>query len=480
VKPISRKKINLSKNHQNSRATVAQQLPESSTTKKAKHMKKLIFRVAATAAALGLPLSMVAPAQATPPAVTLSIWAYGNVIEQQGIDDYKKIHPEITIDVKKSGLDPHHQSLITSFLANKTPDIAAVEVSYSGYFRSYPQYFTDLRKAPYNSGSIQSDYLSWRWAQGVGFDGTVFGIPTDVGGMEVAYRTDLFKAHGLPTDRVKVGKLWPTWDAFFATGQKYMSKLTKAEKDACTKKKICAGFIDDAATVYGAVLNQGTEKYYQNDGTKDGKLIFKTSPSWELSSPQVKKAFTTTANALASGVGANAAAFSNNWNAGALKGTFATVLAPAWMMDYIKQTVPKQKGKWDIATLPGGGGNLGGSQLTIPKAASHKSQAWDFIKWYLSPAEQLAIFKKYGLFPSTSVLYDQPALKNYKDPYFNNAPVGAIYGSSVKTLRPIYEGKKERAIDNIIGQALSRVGLKKQSAAAAWTQAMNEIKNAVG
>jgi cellobiose transport system substrate-binding protein len=441
--------------------------------KKAKPMKKLIARVAATAVALALPLSMVAPAHAAATPVTLSVWTYGNVIEPQALIDYKKLHPEITIQLKKSGLDAHHQSLITSFLANKTPDIAAVEVSYSGYFRSYPQYFTDLRQAPYSSGSIQSNYLPWRWAQGVGYEGTVFGIPTDVGGMEVAYRTDLFKAHGLPTDRVKVGQLWPTWDAFFNTGKLYQSKLSKAEKASCTKLKVCYGFIDNAGTVYNAVLNQGTEKYYQNDNTKDGKLIYATNP-------QVKTAFQTTANALASGVGTNINSFTNDWNVGMNKGIFATILAPAWMMDYIKQQAPKTKGKWDIATLPGGGGNLGGSQLTIPKASGHKSQAWDFIKWYLSPEEQLSIFKQYGLFPSTSVLYNNPALKNYKDPFFSNAPVGQIYGSSVQTLKPIYEGKKQRAIDNIIGQALSRVGLKKQSAAAAWTQAMNEIKNAVG
>ncbi|MEO0024103.1 MAG: hypothetical protein RL196_544 [Actinomycetota bacterium] len=435
-------------------------------------MKKLIARIAATAAALALPLSMVAPADAASP-VTVTVWTYGNVIEPQALIDYKKIHPEVTIQIKKSGLDAHHQSLITSFLANKTPDIAAIEVSYSGYFRSYPQYFQDLRQAPYSSAKIQSNFLPWRWSQGVGYEGTVFGIPTDVGGMQVAYRTDLFKAHGLPTDRTKVGKLWPTWDAFFATGKKYQSKLSAAEKKSCTKLKVCYGFIDNAGTVYNAVLNQGTKKYYENDNTKDGKLIYG-------SNSQVKTAFQTTANALASGIGTNINSFTNDWNVGMNKGIFATVLAPAWMMDYIKQQAPKTKGKWDVAALPGGGGNLGGSQLSIPKAATHKKEAWDFINWYLSPAEQLKIFKQYGLFPSASVLYSNSALKNYKDPFFNNAPIGAIYGSSVQKLKPIYEGKKQRAIDNIIGQALSRVGLKKQSAAAAWTQALKEIEGAVG
>jgi cellobiose transport system substrate-binding protein len=436
-------------------------------------MKKLSARIAGIAIAFALPLSLVAPASAAPAAVTLTVWTYGNVIEPQAITDYKKLHPEITIQLKKSGLDAHHQSLITSFLANKTPDIAAIEVSYSGYFRSYPQYFTDLRQAPYNSASIEKNYLDWRWDQGVGYEGTVFGIPTDVGGMQVAYRPDLFKAHGLPSTRDAVGKLWPTWNAFIETGQKYQKNLTKAEKTSCTKKKVCYGFIDNAGTIYNAVLNQGTKKYYENDNTKDGKLVYG-------SNSQVKAAFQTTATALGSGIGTNINSFTNDWNVGMNKGIFATILAPAWMMDYIKQQAPKTKGKWDIASLPGGGGNLGGSQLSIPKSAVHKKEAWDFMSWYLSPEEQLSIFKQYGLFPSTSVLYNDPALKDFKDPFFNNAPVGQIYGSSVQTLKPIYEGKKQRAIDNIIGQALSRVGLKKQSAASAWTQAMNEIKSAVG
>ena len=439
-------------------------------------MFKWAKRALAAVATIGLPLAALTPAQAATP-VTLTIWSYGNVIEDQriwsAVTEYKKIHPEITIKIKKSDLDPHHNSLVNAFLAKKTPDIAAVEVSYSGYFRSYPQYFEDLTAAPYNANNIKSTYLDWRWEQGVAYNGAVIGIPTDVGGMQVAYRTDLFKAHGLPTDRVAVGKLWPTWDKFIATAQKYSSKLSTAEKNSCKTKKVCYGFLDNGATLYSAILNQADSKYYQNDGTKDGKLIY-------ASNPAVKAAFTTTSKALAANVGVNIAPFTNDWNAGMNKGTFAAILAPAWMMDYIKQQAPSTKGKWDIADLPGGGGNLGGSQLTIPKSAVHKKEAWDFIQWYLAPRQQLTVFKKFGLFPSASSLYANASLSGYKDPFFNNAPVGKIYSTSVVKLKPIFEGKKQRTIDNILGQALSRVGLKKQTSAAAWAQAMSEIKNAVG
>ena len=59
--------------------------------------------------------------------------------------------------------------------------------------------------------------------QAVSADGSsVIGIPTDVGGMALCYRTDLFKAAGLPTDPAAVSALWPTWDDFIKTGQAYV------------------------------------------------------------------------------------------------------------------------------------------------------------------------------------------------------------------------------------------------------------------
>ena len=405
-----------------------------------------------------LTLVGIQPAQAAKTQVT--IWSYGNVIEPWGEQEYERLHPNIDLKIKKNSMDAHHQSLITAFKANTTPDIAAIEVSYSGFFRSYPKYFTNL------GGLVnENDYLDWRWDQGVGKDGKVIGIPTDVGGLQVAYRKDLFKAHGLPTDREAVGKLWPTWQAFINTGKTYVSKLSAAEKTSCKVKKVCYGFIDNAGTMYPAILNQGTKKYYETNGT----LIYNTNAN-------VKTAFTTTATAMNSGISTRINQFTSDWNAGMMKGVFATVLAPAWMLDYIKQQAKSTSGKWDVADLPGGGGNLGGSQLSIPTAAKHPQEAKDFIKWYLSPAIQLEIFKRYGLFPSASSLYSNPALTGYKDKFFSNAPIGQIYVSGARQLRPIYEGKNQRAIDNYFGQALAKVAVGKMTASAAWSDAITQIQ----
>lgn len=434
-------------------------------------------RLVAALAACALALTSAPSAQAADP-ITLNIWTFGNVIQPNLILEYRKLHPEVTFQIKKSDLDPlNGQNMVTACAAaasHSGPDIAAVEIAYSGYWRSYPKCFIDLRTMKTTDGNlsakeIEKDYLPWRWANGVAYDGSVIGIPTDVGGLQVAYRTDLFKKAGLPTDPAAVSKLWPTWDKFIATGKKYVAKLSAAQR----KQNI--SFMDNAGAIFTAMLNQGTEKYYRNNNTPEGVLVYRTNKN-------VKLSFDTTVTALGAGIGSRVAQYSSDWNIGMTKGKFAVILAPAWMLDYIKQQAPTTAGKWNIASIPGGGGNQGGTQLTIPNSGKveNRQAAWDFIQWYLAPAQQLKVFKTYGFFPSTPSLYKDDALLNYKDPFFNNAPVGKIYAAGMSKLKPIFEGKKQRSIDQAFGNALARVDAKKQTAAKAWTQALAEIKTAVG
>jgi cellobiose transport system substrate-binding protein len=396
--------------------------------------------------------------------IVLTVNTFGDVIQPALVADYRKLRPDVKLSIKKSDLDAlNGTGLFTQCAAGGAgnPDIAAVEISYSGFWRSYPQCFVDLRslrnKDNKSANDIKKDYLPWRWEHGVGYNDSVIGIPTDVGGLEVAYRWDLFKKAGLPYKRAEVSKAWNTWPKFIAFGKRYVAKLTAAQR------KANVGFLDNVGTIYPAVMNQGTEKYYRNNGTDQGQLIFKTNK-------QVKLAFDTTVAASNAKIGTRIGQFSSDWNVGMTKGTFAAMLAPAWMTSYIKGQAPTTKGKWDIASVPGGGGNMGGSQLTIPKGSKNQQEAWNFISWYLAPAQQLKVFTMYGLFPSTPSLYTNKAITVDKDPFFNNAPVGQIYSTGVKKLKPIFEGKLQRCIDMAMGSAISLVANGKEKNA---TKAFN-------
>ena len=454
---------------------------------------------------------------------TITIWTFGDVIEPNLVLQYKKIHPDIVLQIKKSDLAQMNGTDMTAACTSKTgPDIVAVEVAYSGKWRSYPQCFTDLRtmrtssanadatngtdpktgapvKVSYvdstgktvlvgtvpagqSATTIKNNYLAWRWEQGVAHNGAVIGIPTDVGGLEVLYRSDLFVKAGLITTaqvkngtaRTIVGKMWPTWSKFIEVGKKYMSKLSAADK------KAGKGFMDNSGAIFNAMLNQGTVKYYKDNGTDEG-TIFGINPKTKKKepiyawNPQVKAAWDTTIAATKAGIGTRTAQYSADWGVGMNTGKFAVILSPAWMMDYVKQQAPTTTGKWDIAHLPGGGGNIGGTQLGITSYSDDKQEAWDFLAWYLAPEQQLQVFRTYGLFPSTKVIYNDVSVKGYKDPFFNNAPVGAIFTAGILKLKPIFEGELNPVIDTAFGNALGRVATGKKTPAASWTILMKDL-----
>ena len=413
-----------------------------------------VASVLLVAAAFAVP---VAPAHAADQ-INLQMWTFGDMGLGELIKTYETLHPNITITIKQSDYDAHHQALLTALAAGNTPDIAAIEVGYSSLFKSYPSQFTDLRK--YGAASLAKNYLPWRWEQGVARNGTIIGIPTDVGGMALAYRKDLFAAAGLPTSRAAVSKAMKTWAGFIAMGKKYKAATGKA-------------WIDSAGMVYSAASRQ-SPKYVQYYDQKTNKVVAATNP-------QIKSAWNTTMAVIKAGLSAKIGAWSSDWNAGMNNGSFAVMTAPAWMMAYIQGQAPDTAGKWDIASLPDGGGNWGGSQLAIPAAAQHPKEAYEFIRWALSPENQLEVFKLHGNFPAASSIYNTSDIQDFKNPFFSNAPVGKIYVKAVEAIKkPIYEGPKQRQIDTAIGNAISRVEQGKQAAPAAWADAMKTIKTTVG
>lgn len=382
----------------------------------------------------------------------LQFWAFGDMGLAELIAEYEAANPDIKIEMKVSDFDPHHQGLLTS-LDSTTPDIAAIEVGYSSLFKAVSQKFVDL--AEYGAADMEGDYLDWRWAHGVDLDGRIFGIPTDVGPMAVCYRSDLFAEAGLPTDRDEVSALWPTWEDFIEVGEQYVSATGNS-------------FLSSTGYVWNAVKNQSDEKFYSADGSS---LVYDTNP-------QIKRAWDL--SVAATPIAANIGDWTADWNAGMNNGAYAVLTCPAWMMGYIQGQAPDLAGAWDVAAMPEGGGNWGGSQLVVPARAKYPAEAADFIKWVLSADKQLELFKAKGQFPSTVAAYSDAELLAFESEYFNNAPVGAIYAEGVNTLLPLYEGPKERVIDTEFGSALGRVANGEQTPQEAYDSAIEAIKRDVG
>jgi cellobiose transport system substrate-binding protein len=383
-------------------------------------------------------------------------WSFTGINQNDDVEAYQKKNPQIKIKLTEVGSSVETaQALTTALAGGKVPDLVLIQGDDLPKFVEQPQNFHDLREL--GADKIAGDYLDWVWSQSVASEGQVLGVPTDVGGMAMVYRTDLFKAANLPTDREAAAKLWPTWDRFIETGKAYKAATGKA-------------FVDNASTsVFFQSVNQGSMKYYD----ADRKLAYDRSP-------QVRTAFDYGLKAVAAGITAKRDSFSDGWVAGLGKGDFAALAAPSWMLSTIRTNAPRTAGKWDVAPIPGGAGNWGGSYLAIPKRAKNPQAAWDYIRTQQSPASQLEHFTEAGSLPSTPSVYKDPKLTTFTDPFFSNAPTGVIYTDALLGLEPFYIGPDSPAISQEFLNALISVERGDADPATAWDTALKNIKTAIG
>ncbi|WP_063747233.1 ABC transporter substrate-binding protein [Saccharothrix sp. NRRL B-16314] len=358
---------------------------------------------------------------------SFEFWSFTAINQKASVDVYREKHPEVEVKPAEVGTSAETaQALTTALAGGEVPDLVLIQGDDLPKFVQQPQNSVDLR-------SLGADDVN------------------DVGGMAVAYRTDLFAAAGLATDRDEVSALWPTWEAFIETGKRYTQATGKA-------------FVDNAATsVFSQAVNQGAQKYYDDDD----ELIY-------ASNPGVRAAFDLGVKAATAGITAKQPSFSSGWSAGMAQGQFATLEAPSWMLNAIRSHAPDTKGKWDIAKIPGSAGNRGGSFLTIPKGAKNPQAAWNYIKEMQSPQGRLEYFVRSGALPSTPSVYKDDKMASAEDPFFSDAPTGTIYTDSLLGLEPFRIGPDTSAI----GQELGNVEQSGGNPATARDEAVRNTKTA--
>ncbi len=385
--------------------------------------------------------------------IKLSVGLFGDFGFKPLYEEFKKTHPNVEIEERQAAYADHHTNLAAHLATGAgAADVEAIEVGYISQFTSQPDKFYDLKQ--YGLDKRQGEYLDWKWQQGVAPNSALIGLGTDVGGLAMCYRTDLFEKAGLPSKRDEVSALWPTWEQYIETGRKFAAKAPKDAK-----------FFDSPGEIFRAIIAQAPVGVYD----AQNNIVVATNPD-------VKKAWDLSVQMIDAGLSAKIGAFTPEWNTGFAKGSFATVICPAWMTAYIQDQAKNAAGKWDIATVPGGAGNSGGSHLTVPKQSKHPKEAAELIEFLTSAQNQAAVFKAIGNFPSIPSLYDQPDIQNFTKDFFNDAPVGKIYSDAAKNLKPQHLGPREGDVRTAVGNGIGRVEQGKQSPDEAWAQVLKDVE----
>ncbi len=363
---------------------------------------------------------------------------------------YHTLHPNVTVVQNIAATSQAAQDNMFTKLAagSGLGDVEAVEVDWMPKLKQYSNLFVDL-----STSDTKGRWLDWKSAAAT-VNGKLIGAGTDIGPEAICYRSDPFVKAGLASDPAGVATLLTgDWNNYYSVCQRFTAAHTGT------------AWFDSAGATFQGLANQYPNFFEQNDGT----VIATTNPD-------VKATFTSVLNASSTS-SAHLQEWSTDWNAGLANGAWATMLCPSWMLGVISGNGPKIT-DWKIASVfPNGGGNWGGSYLTVPTQGKHTAAAKELALWLTAPQQQIAAFTTTGNYPSQVAAYTDPALTGAMNPYFNNAPIGKIFAERAKAVKVTpYKGVKYAAIMQAVQDGLTRVESKKQTIDASWAQVVSDIK----
>jgi cellobiose transport system substrate-binding protein len=283
-------------------------------------------------------------------------------------------------------------------------DIEAVEID---WFAEAMQYSDLLAEAP---DSVKGRWLDWKEAAATDADGRLVGFGTDIGPQGLCYRSDLFAAAGLASDPAGVAELFNgDWEHFLDVADQYRAATGKP-------------MIDSANSVLQGIVNQIEYTYTEEDGT-----VIATE------NPEIADAYNLVAERAVPN-SAYAGQWSDDWFASMANGEFAAMLCPGWMLGVIEGNAP-DTADWNIADVfPNGGGNWGGSYLTIPADGDNVEAALELADWLTAPEQQMKAFANAGTFPSQLEALESQELAEATNAYFQDAPVGEILSTRAEAV----------------------------------------------
>jgi len=382
--------------------------------------------------------------------ITLTVATFNEFGYDDLLAEYTSLNPNVTVEQKKAATSNEARDNLNTRLAagSGLSDVEAIEVDWLPELMQYPDKFVDL-----TSDSTTGRWLDWKVAQATTTDGKLLGYGTDIGPEGVCYRSDLFDAAGLPTDRAEVATmLGDTWDSYFAAGEAF-----KAKSDV--------PWFDSAGAVMQAMINQVPNMYENSDGT----------PIALADNTDARKIYDTVlTQSVTNGLSAPLSQWSEDWTNSFQNDGFATMLCPGWMLGVIEGNAAGVTG-WDIAdTFPGGGGNWGGSFLTVPTQGAHPEEAKALADWLTAPEQQIKAFVSKGTFPSQVDALKSQDLLGVTNAFFNEAPTGEILANraAAVTVAP-FKGANYFAIQQLVSDAINRVDVDTtDDANSSWDKAV--------
>ena len=348
--------------------------------------------------------------------VTLVLQTFGDFGYEAAIQEFERQNPNIKVDHQRMGELRDFAPQLAQWLAagDGAGDVVGLEEGILLQYIENPDGFLNL--FDYGAQELEGVYLDWKWQRGITEDGRLIALGTDVGGLAMCYRADLFEEAGLPSDREEVAELWPTWDDYFEVGKQFMASDVGAPGStpptASSSRTSCR--------------------------TPTSSSTATTASSSATTNPVVREAWDFGLQMADEGLTAKSQRWSDDWDAAFKHSAFATRAVP--VLDdrrvIAERSGEEHVGKWDIATIPGDGGNWGGSYLGIRPRPNTRRRPTSWPKFLTSKEGHLLAYEEVGAMPSSLAALEDPRFADTTNEYFSDAPIGKIFADSSEGLEP--------------------------------------------
>ncbi|MEV6126506.1 extracellular solute-binding protein [Streptomyces violaceusniger] len=401
----------------------------------------------ATAALGGTTAGCSVPNGSTGRNMTLWYWTGG--LSDKVVADAKKRFTDVSL--KPAQIGGYFKSKLLTTMTGRAyiPDITGLKGEDMASYLPNAEQFIDLRTL--GAEKLKDQYLPWKWAEGIAPDGSMIGFPIDTGPVAHYFMPEVFDRAGLPTDPADVGKEMDTWEKYLAAGERLKKKVRGAH------------MVIDALTIYQYMIAQGTLRYVDEERRFIGDH------------EHVRRAWNMAIDAYERGLCSRYQSGTPDANAAIENGLLPSQIGASWVAGDLKLNVPKTKGKWRVAALPGGPANNGGSFLAITKSCREPELAFEIVTWLLNADNQTRGFTDATLFPSTPASYQHKAMRA-PDPFFGGQATIDVFGPTAEKIPIAYHSPYDYPLDQAVSDELRNVNALGKDPRRAWKDAMAKCR----
>jgi ABC-type glycerol-3-phosphate transport system substrate-binding protein len=377
-----------------------------------------------------------APTEAPAAARTIKVWGF--VWTADWLDaikpGFEAANPGVTVEVGRFEYDPYEDMVLTTLASGEgVPDVVTLDPMWAG---DLIRNETVLALGKATSELKVDDFVPGGWNL-YAWKGVQYGIPLDLDFNLLFYRKDVYDAAmktlgmtAFPRDT----------ETFLQLAQ----EVTKAtgKPALMIENDYYAWYQGFLAPMGGNLINDAGDAYVYNSPAAVEALQLYSDLATKYKIAKVWN-YDTDGDPMVALSG----------------GDLMGIMHGSWFATEIASGAPDMAGKWAIEPLPWGKADrafdaaTGGACLSIPVKAAEPDLGWEFIKYSMTPANQVEYFKVVAGVPSLKTSWPDAAFDEVNE-YFG-IPLGRLVANWSLRAMPMQLPSAE--VDDLIGEAITKV-----------------------